>query len=28
LQKLYLRDPEYVSSLIERLDKILGDDVE
>jgi hypothetical protein len=28
LQRLYLRDPEYVSSLIERLDKIVGDVVE
>jgi DNA relaxase NicK len=28
IQKLYLRDPVYVSNLIERLDKILEDSVE
>jgi hypothetical protein len=28
VQKLYLRDPDYVKILIERLDKIIGDDVE
>jgi hypothetical protein len=27
IQKLYLRDPEYVSLLIERLDKIVGDSI-
>jgi hypothetical protein len=27
IQKLYLREPDYVSGLIERLDKIIGDDI-
>jgi len=28
LQKLYLRDPNYVSELLQRLDKIIGDSLE
>jgi hypothetical protein len=28
VQKLYLRDPDYVSELLQRLDKLIGDDIE